>query len=130
MTKRIKRVDTIPLIHAYVLHSLTHRLSNVEPWVKEHKTVIGQVTVWKLTEKDATDDRLCRLVEVLGHDDDLLALGHSKDHRPDLLQFPMTGDTPKQIQELVLNSPETVQDIVLAPKSEEKDVRIGGRGGL
>ena len=52
----------------YVLHSLTHRLSSVESWVKEHKTVIEQVTGWKLTEKDATNDRLCRLVEVLGHD--------------------------------------------------------------
>ena len=114
----------------YVLHSLTHRLSSVESWVKKHKTVIEQVSGWKLTEKDATNDRLCRLVEVLGHDmkmiydfqlqmsqhlisayhlptdvarydttsfsvwhqqkdpkDDLLALGHSKDHRPDLLQY-------------------------------------------
>lgn len=228
----------------YVLHSLTHRLSSVESWVKEHKTVIEQVTGWKLTEKDATDDRLCRLVEVLGHDmemicdfqlqmsrhlisayhlptdvarydttsfsvwhqqkdpkDDLLALGHSKDHRPDLLQYkqglavldpagvpilsetipgncaddplyfpawkrmvkiignpnflyvadckaasletrtgidngkgaylfplPMTGDTPKRIKELVWNPPETVQDIMLAPKSEEEEGRIVGRG--
>jgi transposase len=279
MTKRIERVDSIPLIYAmlvrmgveevidkvfvphgnwsglsygqlsvlfvtYVLHSMTHRLSSVESWVKEHKTVIEQVTGWKLAEKDATDDRLCRLVEVLGHDieminsfqlqmsqrlicayhlptdiarydttsfnvwhqqknlkDELLALGHSKDHRPDLLQYkqglavldpagipilsetipgncaddplylpawkrmvtiigspnflyvadckaasfetrasidqgkgaylfplPMTGDTPKCIKELILNPPETLQDIVLAPKSEEEDSRIVGRG--
>lgn len=232
------------LFVTYVLHSLTHRLSSVESWVKEHKTVIEQVTGWKLTEKDATDDRLCRLVEILGHDmemiyeyqlqmsprlisgyqlptgvarydttsfsvwhqqknlqNGLLALGHSKDHRPDLLQYkqglgvldpagipilsetipgnraddplyfpawermakvigspdflyvadckaasletrasidhgkgfylfplPMTGETPKHIRELVLNPPETVEDIMLAPKSDEEDVRIVGRG--
>lgn len=117
------------LFVTYVLHSLTHRLSSMESWVKKHKTVIEQVTGWKLTEKDATDDRLCRLVEVLGHDMEmiykyqlqmsprlisgyqlptgvarydttsfsvwhqqnvqnaLLSLGHSKDHRPDLLQY-------------------------------------------
>jgi len=231
------------LFVTYVLHSLTHRLSSMESWVKEHKTVIEQVTGWKLAEKDATDDRLCRLVEVLGHDmemiykfqlqmsprlisghqlptdvarydttsfsvwhqrnlqNGLLALGHSKDHRPDLLQYkqglgvldpagipilsetipgncaddplyfpawkrmanvigssdflyiadckaasletragiahgkgsylfplPMTGETPKHIKELVLNPPETIQDIILAPKSDEEDVRIVGRG--
>jgi len=231
------------LFVTYVLHSLTHRLSSMESWVKEHKTVIEQVTGWKLTEKDATDDRLCRLVEVLGHDmemiykyqlqmsprlisgyqlptgvarydttsfsvwhqqslqNGLLALGHSKDHRPDLLQYkqglgvldpagipilsetipgncaddplyfpawermvkiigspnflyiadckaasletragidhgkgsylfplPMTGETPKHIRELVLNPPETIQDIILLPKSDEEDVRIVGRG--
>ena len=45
-----------------------------------------------------------------------------------LFPLPMTGDTPKRIKELVLNPPETVQDIMLAPKSEEEEGRIVGRG--
>ncbi len=232
------------LFVTYVLHSLTHRLSSMESWAKEHRTVIEQITGWRLTEKDCTDDRLCRLVEVLGHDmemiyeyqlqmsprlvsgyqlptdvgrydttsfnvwhqqknlqNGLLALGHSKDHRPDLLQYkqglavldpagipilsetipgnsaddplyfpawermvkvigspnflyiadckaasletragidhgkgsylfplPMTGETPKNIRELVLNPMQTVQDITLTPKSEDEEVRVVGKG--
>ena len=232
------------LFVTYVLHTLTHRLSSVESWVKEHKTVIERVTGYQLTEKDFTDDRLGRLVEVLGYDmemiyefqlqmgrkliygyqlptdvarydttsfnvwhqpgslqNGLLKLGHSKDRRPDLLQYkqgiavldpagvpilsetipgnladdplylpawkrmvktlgsaaflyvadckaasletrasinfgqgyylfplPMTGETPKHIKELVLNPPETIEDIALTPKSEEEDVRTVGKG--
>jgi transposase len=232
------------LFVTYVVHSLTHRLSSMESWVKEHKSVIEKTTGWQLTEKDATDDRLARLAEVLGYDmemsnefqlqmsqrvisgyqlptdiarydttsfnvwhqpknskNGLLELGHSKDHRPDLLQYkqglavldpagvpilsetipgnraddplyfpawermvkiigrpnflyvadckaasletragidhgkgyylfplPMTGDTPKRIQELVLNPPKNLQDIVLEPKSEGEDIRIVGKG--
>lgn len=228
----------------YVLHSLTHRLSSVESWVMEHETVIEKATGWEVTEKDATDDRLGRLMEVLGQEGEimnefqlqmsqriisgyrlptdiarydttsfnvchqpespqngLLQLGHSKDRRPDLLQYkqgmavldpagvpilsetipgnraddplyfpawermaktigspgflfvadckaasletraaidhgkgsylfplPMTGDTPKHIKELVLNPPETIQEIVLEPKAGEEDVRIVGKG--
>ena len=232
------------LFVTYVLHSLTHRLSSMESWAKEHKTVIEQITGWKLTDKDCTDDRLCRLVQELGHDmemiyeyqlqmsprlvsgyqlptdvgrydttsfnvwhqqknlqNGLLALGHSKDHRPDLLQYkqglavldpagipilsetipgnsaddplyfpawermvkmigspnflyvadckaasletragidhgkgsylfplPMTGETPKNIRELVLNPTQTVQDITLTPKSDDEEVRVVGKG--
>ena len=197
-----------------------------------------------MTDKDCTDDRLCRLVQELGHDmemiyeyqlqmsprlvsgyqlptdvgrydttsfnvwhqqknlqNGLLALGHSKDHRPDLLQYkqglavldpagipilsetipgnsaddplyfpawermvkmigspnflyvadckaasletragidhgkgsylfplPMTGETPKNIRELVLNPTQTVQDITLTPKSDDEEVRVVGKG--
>ena len=91
--------------------------------------MIERVTGWELTKKDATDDRLGIMLQVLGADDsnriafqqnmgqhlihayslptdiarydttsfsvhhgpagteDLLRFGHSKDHRPDLLQF-------------------------------------------
>ena len=45
-----------------------------------------------------------------------------------LFPLPITGDTPKHIKELVLNPPETIQNIVLAPKSEEKNVRTVGKG--
>ena len=60
------------LFVTYVLHSLTHRLSSMESWAKEHKTVIEQITGWKLTDKDCTDDRLCRLVQELGHDMEMI----------------------------------------------------------
>lgn len=118
------------LFLTYVLYSLTHRLSGMESWLIEHKTTIERVTGWKLGDKDATDDRLGRMVEVFGEDDDkstefqlqigqhmisahelpteigrydttsfnvyhqsnnsddgLLEFGHSKNYRPDLLQF-------------------------------------------
>lgn len=118
------------LFITYVLHSLTHRFSGMEPWVNQHKTVIERATGWKVGEKDATDDRLGLLSGVLGkndeaisecqlrmgqsiisayqlpteivrydttsfnvyHDSDsgkngILEFGHSKNHRPDLLQF-------------------------------------------
>jgi len=231
------------LFIAYVLHSLTHRLSGMESWLNQHKTVIEQTTGWEINQKDATDDRLGKMMSALGKDDDkscrfqlesgkrniraygfptdicrydttsfnvfhkaddpqkgLLNFGHSKNHRPDLLQFklglgvldpagmplitetlpgkcaddrcytpawrrmaeiigspdflfiadckaasketratidhelgrylfpmPMTGDTPKILKELVLNPPEKVQDIILEPKSgqKEKERKVG-----
>ena len=118
------------LFVTYVMHSLTHHFSGMESWANQHKTVIERVTGWSVGEKDATDDRLGRLAEVLGEKDEyisefqlqmgqgiiggyqlpteivrydttafnvyhdpennkngVLAFGHSKDHRPDLLQF-------------------------------------------
>jgi transposase len=114
----------------YVIHSLTHRLSGMESWFVEHKTVLEQSTSWQLRDKDATDDRLGILMDVLGKSDEesykfqqqmgqhliqaydlptkiarydttsfnvyhdpqnskggLLNFGHSKNYRPDLLQF-------------------------------------------
>ena len=233
------------LFLTYVLYSLTHRLSGMESWLVKHKTVIERVTGWKVNNKDATDDRLGRMVEVFGEDEDkstefqlqsgrhminayelptvigrydttsfnvyhqsnnsddgLLQSGHSKNYRLDLLQFkqdlgtldpagiplitetipgnkaddrcyipawrrmtetighpdflyiadckaasletrtvidrgegyylfplPMTGDTPKILKELVLNSPEEPQEIRLEPKrnEEEKPRVVGGR---
>lgn len=118
------------LFITYVIHSLNHRLSGMEEWVIKHHTVLEEVTGWKIGKKDATDDRLGLMVEVIGgeqekiseyqeksgrhliqayklptklarydttsfnvhHSPDknggkLLKLGHSKDKRPDLLQF-------------------------------------------
>ncbi len=118
------------LFVTYVLHSMTHHFSGVESWANQHKAVIEQATGWQLGEKDATDDRLGRLAEVLGeteessyefqsrigqhiisayqlptemarydttsfnvcHDPEnskngILEFGHSKNYRPDLLQF-------------------------------------------
>jgi transposase len=102
----------------------------MESWVCQHKTVLEQATGWQIGEKDATDDRLGRLSEVLGENDQtsykfqtrmgqhiisayrlpteiarydttsfnvqhhpenakdgILQFGHSKNYRPDLLQF-------------------------------------------
>ena len=114
----------------YVLHSLTHRLSSMEFWLNQHKNIIEQVTGWQINEKDATDDRLGKMMFALGSDEDksrrfqlesskrlivaydlpkqtvrydtttfnvfhhpddskkdLLHFGHSKNYRPDLIQF-------------------------------------------
>jgi len=42
----------------YILHSLCHRQSGVEPWVNEHKAVLETVTGQTINDKDATDDRI------------------------------------------------------------------------
>ena len=57
------------LFVTYIIHSLNHRLSGMEEWLLSHKTVIERVTGWKLNDKEATDDRLGRLMEVPGKDD-------------------------------------------------------------
>ncbi|NTV59410.1 MAG: IS1634 family transposase, partial [Deltaproteobacteria bacterium] len=118
------------LFVCYVLHSLNHRLYQMEPWVAEHAKVLEVVTGRSVHTKDATDDRLGRMMKILGSDEDrstefqqkmgrnlihayslpteiarydtttfnvyhvsneandtLLRFGHSKNHRPDLLQF-------------------------------------------
>ena len=108
-----------------------HRLCAVEEWVKAHRQTLELTTGWSIGEKEATDDRLARVVEELGkqeeacqqielklgqhlirayelptevgradtssfsvhHEqieaeaDSLLRHGHSKDKRPDLLQY-------------------------------------------
>jgi len=56
------------LFITYVVHSLNHRLSGMEDWVMKHKTVLQEVTGWKIDDKDATDDRLCAMVGELGGD--------------------------------------------------------------
>jgi len=119
------------LFIAYVIHTQTHTLCTMEEWAAKHRTVIQQCTGWDVALKDTTDDRLGRMVEVLGLSDTdnlrfqqemgkhlihayhlptdvarfdttsfnvyhapgpnasegLLRFGHSKNHRPDLLQF-------------------------------------------
>jgi transposase len=61
------------LFITYVLHSLTHRFSGMESWVNQHKTVIERATGWQVGEKDATDDRLGRLSEILGQDEEAIS---------------------------------------------------------
>ncbi|MFZ1202063.1 MAG: DUF4277 domain-containing protein [Desulfobacterales bacterium] len=54
------------LFITYVLHSLTHRFPGMEAWVNQHHAVIERATGRQMGEKDATDDRLGRLAQVLG----------------------------------------------------------------
>ncbi len=53
----------------YILYSLCHRLSGVEPWVNEHKTVLETATGQTIKDKDATDDRLGTMPEAFSDDD-------------------------------------------------------------
>jgi len=45
------------LFLTYVMHSLNHRLYQMEPWLADHQTLIEQIIDWQFTSKDATDDR-------------------------------------------------------------------------
>jgi len=119
------------LLLTYIITQADHRLCAVEGWVKTHIKVLELVTGWSIGEKDASDDRLARVVEELGRQEEacaqiemkmgqhlirayelptevaradtssfsvnhqqqeseeesLLRYGHSKDKRPDLLQY-------------------------------------------
>ena len=43
-----------------------HRLCAVEDWVKQHHQTLSRATGWSIGEKDASDDRLASLLEVIG----------------------------------------------------------------
>ena len=119
------------LLLTYIITQADHRLCAVEGWVNAHRKILELSTGWLIREKDASDDRLARVVEELGlqkdacgqiemklgqhlirayelptavaradtssfsvnHQqqeseyDSLLRYGHSKDRRPDLLQY-------------------------------------------
>ena len=119
------------LLLTYIITQADHRLCAVEGWVKAHRQILELSTGWSIGEKDASDDRLARVVEELGKQSEairqievklgrhvirayelptevaradtssfsvnhqkqesekesLLRYGHSKDKRPDLLQY-------------------------------------------
>jgi transposase len=54
------------LLLTYIITQSDHRLSAVEPWVEAHRQILELSTGWSIEEKDATDDRLGRVVEELG----------------------------------------------------------------
>jgi transposase len=54
----------------FLIHERDHRLSALEPWVAEHLPTLLAVTGWPIRGQDATDDRLGRLLYVLGEDPD------------------------------------------------------------
>jgi transposase len=115
---------------AYIINTLTHTLSGMEDWAKEHQILLEMVTGWEIGDKDATDDRIGIMLGDFGNDTGknlefqrenghhliqafklpteigrydttsvnvhhstgnepkgLLNFGHSKNKRPDLLQF-------------------------------------------
>jgi len=58
------------LFLTYVLYMRTHRLSQMEDWVREHRTVLEQATGWEIGDKDTTDDRLAILLDAIGEDEE------------------------------------------------------------
>ena len=57
------------LLLTFIIYTHTHKLSQVEEWAREHQHTLELSTGWQIGEKDMTDDRLGRLVEVLGEDE-------------------------------------------------------------
>ncbi len=54
------------LLLTYIITESDHRLCAVEPWVQAHRKILELSTGWSIGEKDASDDRLARVVEELG----------------------------------------------------------------
>ncbi|MEH2138369.1 IS1634 family transposase [Nostoc sp.] len=54
------------LLLTYIITQSDHRLSAVEPWVEAHRKILELSMGWSIGEKDASDDRLARVVEELG----------------------------------------------------------------
>lgn len=54
------------LLLAYILNQADHRLCAVEAWVRQHHKTLEWTTGWQIGLKDASDDRLADLVEVIG----------------------------------------------------------------
>lgn len=58
------------LLLTYIITQADHRLCAVEAWVKAHRQILELSTGWSIGEKDASDDRLARVVEELGKQSD------------------------------------------------------------
>ena len=54
------------LLLTYIITQSDHRLCAVESWVEAHRKILELTTGWSIGEKDASDDRLARVVEELG----------------------------------------------------------------
>ena len=50
----------------YIMTQADHRLCAVEDWVKQHHQTLSIATGWSIGLKDASDDRLASLLEVIG----------------------------------------------------------------
>jgi transposase len=57
------------LVLTFIIYTHTHKLSQVEEWEREHHYTLELSTGWQIGAKDLTDDRLGRLLEVLGADE-------------------------------------------------------------
>ena len=58
------------LFVAYVLYMHTHRLSGMEAWVVSHRTTLEELTGWTIRLKEATDDRVGHMMEVIGREEE------------------------------------------------------------
>jgi transposase len=56
------------LFLVFLIHERDHRLAALEPWVLAHHATLTAVTGWSIRREDVTDDRLGRLLSVLGKD--------------------------------------------------------------
>jgi len=54
------------LFVVYVIHQRSHRLMKMEGWLNDHRTVIEQVTGWRIRPKEATDDHIGLLLDEVG----------------------------------------------------------------
>lgn len=55
---------------SYIMSQADHRLCAVEDWVNDHRHTLEWATGWSIGAKDASDDRLGALVEVIGSEVD------------------------------------------------------------
>lgn len=53
----------------FIIYTHTHKLSHVEDWGREHHYTLELSTGWDIGDKDLTDDRMGRMLEVLGADE-------------------------------------------------------------
>ena len=58
------------LFIAYVLYMHTHRLSGMEAWVVSHQATLEKLTGWTIRPKEATDDRVGHMVEIMGREEE------------------------------------------------------------
>ena len=58
----------------FLIHEQDHRLSALEPWVEVYRPTLTAVTGWSIRREDVTDDRLGRMLGVLGRDPDQMAV--------------------------------------------------------
>ena len=54
------------ILLSYIMTQADHRLCAVEDWVKKQHQTLSSATGWSLGLKDASDDRLASLLEVIG----------------------------------------------------------------
>ena len=54
------------LFVAYVLYTHTHRLCEMEDWLNSHRTLLEKLTGWRIGVKEATDDRIGHMIEIIG----------------------------------------------------------------
>lgn len=62
------------LFIAYVLYKYTHRLSGMEEWVVDHRITLEELTGWSIRSKEATDDRVGHMLEIIGKEEEKMVL--------------------------------------------------------